>query len=83
MSSTPVDWPKNSEQANKVTALPRAAGPDDPNATIYADAGSEAPLLREIGNAYPNITMIRVRDAIDRVSEVLSGIAAATKPDRA
>ncbi len=47
-------------------------------ATIYADPGSEAALLRDIGNAYPNITMIRVRDAIDRVSEVLAGIAAAT-----
>jgi putative ABC transport system permease protein len=29
-------------------------------------------------NAYPNITMISVRDAIDRVSEVLAGVAAAT-----
>ena len=47
-------------------------------ATVYADAGSEAALLRDIGNAYPNITAIRVRDAIDRVAEVLGSIAAAT-----
>ncbi|MDJ0628025.1 MAG: FtsX-like permease family protein [Rhodobacter sp.] len=47
-------------------------------ATIYADQQAEAQLLRDIGGAYPNITMIRVRDAIARVSEVLSGIAAAT-----
>ncbi len=47
-------------------------------ATVYADASAEARLLRETGVAYPNITMIRVRDAISRVSEVLEGIAAAT-----
>jgi putative ABC transport system permease protein len=47
-------------------------------ATIYAEEGSEISLLRDIGSAYPNITMIRVRDAIARVGEVLGGIAAAT-----
>ncbi|WP_116133682.1 ABC transporter permease [Tropicimonas sp. IMCC34043] len=46
-------------------------------ATIYADAAAEAPLLRDLAQAYPNITAIRVRDAIDRVSGILSGIAAA------
>ncbi|ALG91209.1 MULTISPECIES: ABC transporter permease [Actibacterium] len=45
--------------------------------TIYADAAAEAPLLRDLAAAYPNITAIRVRDAIDRVSEVLRGLAAA------
>ncbi|MDF0601988.1 FtsX-like permease family protein [Psychromarinibacter sp. C21-152] len=47
-------------------------------ATIYADRAAEARLLREIGGAWPNITMISVRSAIDRVSEILAGIAAAT-----
>ena len=47
-------------------------------ATVYAEASAEARLLREIGGAYPNITLIRVRDAISRVGEVLEGIAAAT-----
>ena len=47
-------------------------------ATIYADADTEARLLRDIGAAYPNVTMIRVRDAINRVAEILGGIAAAT-----
>jgi len=47
-------------------------------ATIYANASADARLLREIGNAYPSITMIRVRDAITRVSALLNGIAAAT-----
>lgn len=47
-------------------------------ATVYADAGAEATILRDLASAYPNITAIRVRDAIDRVSEVLAGLAAAT-----
>ena len=47
-------------------------------ATIYAEESAEARLLREIGEVYPNITMIRVRDAISRVSEILQGVAAAT-----
>lgn len=48
-------------------------------ATVYADAASEAPLLRDVSRAYPNVTAIRVRDAIDRVSELLSAIGAATR----
>jgi putative ABC transport system permease protein len=46
--------------------------------TVYAKEEAEAQILRDLANAYPNITAIRVRDAIDRVSEVLSGLAAAT-----
>ncbi len=46
-------------------------------ATVYADEDEEGAILREISNAYPNVTAIRVRDAIDRVSGVLAGIAAA------
>ena len=45
--------------------------------TIYAEPEAEAAILREVSNAYPNITAIRVKDAIERVSEVLAGIAAA------
>ncbi|WP_157937751.1 ABC transporter permease, partial [Oceaniglobus roseus] len=45
--------------------------------TIYATPESEAGILRDIATAYPNITAIRVRDAIDRVTVVLGGIAAA------
>jgi putative ABC transport system permease protein len=54
-----------------------AGAPHTHIATIYADEASEAPILRDLAQAYPNITAIRVRDAIDRVSEVLSGLAAA------
>ncbi|WP_299044240.1 FtsX-like permease family protein [uncultured Tateyamaria sp.] len=46
--------------------------------TVYATEGAETQILRDIANAYPNVTAIRVRDAIDRVSEVLAGLAAAT-----
>ena len=45
--------------------------------TVYADADAEAAILRDLATAYPNITAIRVRDAIDRVAAVLSGLAAA------
>lgn len=46
-------------------------------ATLYAKPEAEGTLLRELSQSYPNITMIRVRDAIDRIAELLSGIAAA------
>jgi len=46
-------------------------------ATVYAEEQAEAAILRDVADAYPNVTAIRVRDAIDRVSEVLAGIAAA------
>lgn len=55
-----------------------AGAPHSHIATIYADETAEARLLREVSNAYPNITMIRVRDAIARVEELLRGVAAAT-----
>ncbi len=46
-------------------------------ATIYAEEAAEGRILRELATAFPNITAIRVKDAIDRVTEVLGGIAAA------
>lgn len=47
-------------------------------ATIYAEQATEAPLIRALAKAYPNITTIRVRDAIDRVVSIMTSIAAAT-----
>jgi putative ABC transport system permease protein len=55
-----------------------AAAPHTYIATIYADKDAEAPLIRKLSKAYPNITTIRVRDAIDRVVTVMKSIAAAT-----
>ncbi len=46
-------------------------------ATIYADENAEGAILRDISSQFPNITAIRMRDAIGRVSDVLAGIAAA------
>jgi len=54
-----------------------AAAPHTHIATIYSDEASEAAILQDLAAAYPNITAIRVRDAIDRVANVLRGIAAA------
>ncbi|MDJ0994687.1 MAG: drug:proton antiporter [Dinoroseobacter sp.] len=55
-----------------------AGAPHTHIATVYASEEAEAPLLRDVAGDAPNITAIRVRDAIDRVTEALSGLAAAT-----
>lgn len=54
-----------------------SAAPHTWLSTIYADEAAEPAILRDLANSFPNITAIRVRDAIDRVSDVLRGIAAA------
>ena len=46
--------------------------------TVYAEEEAEAQILRDLANAYPNITAIRIRDAIEQASGILSNIAAAT-----
>lgn len=46
--------------------------------TVYAEPEAEAAILRDLASAYPNITAIRVKDAIDRVAGVLASLAAAT-----
>ncbi len=55
-----------------------AGAPHTHIATVYAAPEAEARILRDLASAYPNITAIRVKDAIDRVSEALAAIAAAT-----
>ncbi len=54
-----------------------AGAPHSFISTVYADPAAEPAILREISSAYPNITAIRVTDAIQRVTEVLAGIASA------
>ncbi|MEM9779899.1 MAG: FtsX-like permease family protein, partial [Pseudomonadota bacterium] len=56
-----------------------AGAPHTHIATVYSDEASEAPLLRSLAEKYPNITAIRVRDAIARVGEALEGLSAATR----
>lgn len=46
--------------------------------TVYAEPEAEAAILRDLAQQFPNITAIRVRDAIDRVADVLASLAAAT-----
>ncbi len=46
--------------------------------TVYAEPEAETQILRDLASQYPNITAIRVKDAIDRVAGVLAGLAAAT-----
>ncbi len=55
-----------------------AGAPHSFISTVYAPEASEGPILRDLAGAYPNITAIRVRDAIDRVTEALTAIATAT-----
>lgn len=47
--------------------------------TVHASEQAEAAILRDLASAYPNITAIRVRDAIDQVSVLLNGVADATR----
>jgi putative ABC transport system permease protein len=46
--------------------------------TVHATPDAEGAILRDISNAYPNITAIRIREAVDRVVEALTALAAAT-----
>ena len=46
-------------------------------ATVHTDAEAEGRILRDLSRAFPNVTAIRVRDAVDRVSEALGAIASA------
>ena len=48
-------------------------------ATVYAEEAAEPAILRDLARAYPNITGIRVRDAVDQLARLLSGIAQATR----
>ena len=54
-----------------------AGAPHSFISTVYADEEAEAAILRDMSQTYPNITSIRVKDAIDRFTEILAGIAAA------
>jgi len=46
--------------------------------TLYAEQEAEGDILRDISEAMPNVTAISVRDATDRVSGLLAGLASAT-----
>lgn len=56
-----------------------AGAPHSWISTVYADEDAEAKILRDLATAYPNITAIRIRDAIAQVSTLVEGISAATR----
>ncbi len=56
-----------------------AGAPHSWISTVYAEEEAEAQILRDLASAYPNITAIRIRDAIDQVIELVGGISAATR----
>ncbi len=55
-----------------------AGAPHTHIATVYAEEAAEAAILRDVAGGAPNITAIRVRDAIDQVADALRSLAAAT-----
>lgn len=55
-----------------------AGAPHSFISTVYAEEHAEAEILRDLASRYPNITAIRVRDAIDRVADAIGSLAAAT-----
>jgi putative ABC transport system permease protein len=55
-----------------------AGAPHTHIATVYAPPEAEAAILRDVTRTWPNITAIRIREAVDRVAEALSAIATAT-----
>ncbi|WP_333714952.1 ABC transporter permease [Yoonia sp.] len=56
-----------------------AGAPHSWISTVYAEEEAEAQILRDLATAYPNITAIRIRDAIDQVIDLVGGISAATR----
>jgi putative ABC transport system permease protein len=56
-----------------------AGAPHTHIATVYAGPEAEAPLLRAVAAAWPNITAVGVREAIARVATALEGIGAAAR----
>ena len=55
-----------------------AGAPHTYIATVYAEEQAEAAILRDLAADMPNITAIRMRDAIDRVAGILRQLASAT-----
>ncbi|MEM7722611.1 MAG: FtsX-like permease family protein [Pseudomonadota bacterium] len=55
-----------------------AGAPHTHIATVYAEEDAEAAILRDVAGDAPNITAIRVRDALDQVAEALRSLAVAT-----
>jgi putative ABC transport system permease protein len=55
-----------------------AGAPHSSIATVYAAPGAEGGILRDTSKAFPNVTAISVKEAIERVGAALGAIATAT-----
>lgn len=55
------------------------AAPQTFIATARADAGAEAPLVRAVTDRFPNISAIRVKDALDAANRILEQIGTAIR----
>lgn len=56
-----------------------AGAPHGHIATVHARPRAEAPLMRAVARALPNVTAIRVRDQVARFSDALRDLGAATR----
>ncbi len=54
-----------------------AGAPHSHIATVYASEAAEIPILDELGQAFPNVTGIQIREAVLMVSGIVSSIASA------
>ena len=56
-----------------------AGAPHTHIATVHAPPQTEAPIMRASGRDFPNITVIRVRDQVERVASALGDLGSATR----
>ncbi|MEM7670114.1 MAG: FtsX-like permease family protein, partial [Pseudomonadota bacterium] len=56
-----------------------AGAPHTHIATVHTPPDTEADIMRRVGRGFPNITVIRVRDQVDRVATALGDLGAATR----
>lgn len=58
---------------------PLQAAPHTLISTVHADPGAEGALQQAVTDTFPNITAVRVRDALDAITGVMGDIAAAVR----
>ena len=56
-----------------------AGAPHTHIATVHTPPETEAQIMRDVGKIYPNITVIRVRDQVERVATALGDLGSATR----
>jgi putative ABC transport system permease protein len=56
-----------------------AGAPHSHIATVHAAPEAEVAVMRAVAGAMPNVTAVRVREQVDRVSEALGDLGAATR----